>query len=43
VWAEAAAHFDERQLAALALCIASINAWNRLNVITAQPSGQSWS
>ncbi|MGH7776215.1 MAG: carboxymuconolactone decarboxylase family protein [Candidatus Dormibacterales bacterium] len=42
VWAEAAAHFDERQLAALTLAIASINAWNRLNVTTAQPSGRSW-
>lgn len=43
IWAEAAAHFDERQLAALALAIASINAWNRLNVMTAQLSGVSWS
>ncbi len=42
VWAEAASHFSERELAALALAIASINAWNRLNVATAQPSGQSW-
>ncbi len=42
VWAEAANHFSERELAALALTIASINAWNRLNVTTAQPSGQSW-
>lgn len=42
VWAEAASHFAERELAALALAIASINAWNRLNVTTAQPSGQSW-
>lgn len=42
VWEEAARHFDERQLAALALDIAGINAWNRLNVTTAQPAGRSW-
>jgi AhpD family alkylhydroperoxidase len=42
IWADAAANFDERQLAALTLTIASINAWNRLNVVTRQPSGQSW-
>ena len=42
VWEEAARHFDERELAALTLEIAGINAWNRLNVTTAQPAGQSW-
>ena len=42
IWEEAARHFDERQLAALTLEIAGINAWNRLNVTTAQPAGQSW-
>jgi AhpD family alkylhydroperoxidase len=42
IWNEAARHFDERQLAALTLEIAGINAWNRLNVSTAQPAGQSW-
>ncbi|HEX4213031.1 MAG TPA: carboxymuconolactone decarboxylase family protein [Candidatus Dormibacteraeota bacterium] len=42
IWEEAARHFDERQLAALTLEIAGINAWNRLNVITAQPAGQRW-
>ncbi len=42
VWEEAARHFDERQLAALTLEIAVINAWNRLNVTTAQPAGKSW-
>lgn len=31
IWEEAARHFDERQLAALTLEIALINAWNRLN------------
>ena len=41
VWAEAAEHFDERQLAALVLQIAGINLWNRLNIVVTQPIG-SW-
>jgi AhpD family alkylhydroperoxidase len=36
VWDEAARHYDEAQLAALVLSIATINAWNRLNVATRQ-------
>jgi AhpD family alkylhydroperoxidase len=39
VWAEAAAHYDERALAALVLQIANINIWNRLNVTTGQLAG----
>jgi AhpD family alkylhydroperoxidase len=39
IWQEAARHYDERQLASLVLTIASINAWNRLNVVTRQPAG----
>jgi AhpD family alkylhydroperoxidase len=39
VWAIARKHYDENQLAALVCQIASINAWNRLNVITRQPAG----
>jgi AhpD family alkylhydroperoxidase len=39
VWNDAARHFDEAQLAALVLAIASINAWNRLNVTTRQIGG----
>jgi AhpD family alkylhydroperoxidase len=39
VWANAAKHYDEDQLAALVSQIALINAWNRLNVITQQPAG----
>lgn len=39
VWAGAAAHFDEKELAGLLLSIASINAWNRLNVVTRQVAG----
>jgi AhpD family alkylhydroperoxidase len=38
-WANAVAHYDEEQLAALVALIAEINAWNRLNVITRQPAG----
>ena len=38
-WANAAKHYDEDQLAALVSLIAEINAWNRLNVITARPAG----
>ncbi|WP_101788447.1 carboxymuconolactone decarboxylase family protein [Nonomuraea indica] len=37
VWAEAAAHYDEEQLAALVVAIAMINLWNRIAVPTRQP------
>jgi AhpD family alkylhydroperoxidase len=40
VWDDAARHYDEAQLAALVLAIASINAWNRLNVTTKQIGGE---
>jgi AhpD family alkylhydroperoxidase len=40
VWAEAARHYDEEALAALTISIASINAWNRLNVTTRQVAGE---
>ncbi|WP_030418405.1 carboxymuconolactone decarboxylase family protein [Streptomyces sp. SCSIO 75703] len=39
VWAEAARHYDEEQLAALVSIIAVINAYNRLNILTRQPAG----
>jgi AhpD family alkylhydroperoxidase len=39
VWANAAKHYDEEQLAALVSLIALINAYNRLNVIIRQPAG----
>ncbi len=39
VWDEAARHFDERQLAALVLMIATTNVFNRVNVTTRQPAG----
>jgi AhpD family alkylhydroperoxidase len=43
IWAAAAEHFGETQLAALVLDIAEINLWNRLNVATRQIAGpKSW-
>jgi AhpD family alkylhydroperoxidase len=39
VWASAAKHYDQDQLAALVLLIALINAYNRMNVIIRQPAG----
>ncbi|MCF4139416.1 carboxymuconolactone decarboxylase family protein [Streptomyces sp. Tue 6430] len=39
VWANAAKHYDEDQLADLVTQIALINAFNRANVITRQPAG----
>ncbi|MGH9696035.1 MAG: carboxymuconolactone decarboxylase family protein [Bryobacteraceae bacterium] len=40
VWDEAKRHCDEKQLAAIVIHIAAINAWNRLNVITRQVAGK---
>jgi alkylhydroperoxidase family enzyme len=40
VWEEAARHYDEQELAALVLAIATVNVWNRLNVATRQLAGQ---
>jgi AhpD family alkylhydroperoxidase len=43
VWDEAAEHFDEAQLGALVLDIATANVWNRLNIATRQVAGEhSW-
>jgi AhpD family alkylhydroperoxidase len=39
VWANAARHYDEDQLAALVSLFALSNAFNRLNVIVQQPAG----
>jgi len=41
VWNEAAAHFDEDQLAALVLAIGLINLWNRIAITTRMVAG-SW-
>jgi AhpD family alkylhydroperoxidase len=40
VWDEAAGHYDERQLAALVVAIATINAFNRVNAATRQIGGE---
>ena len=40
VWKEAARHYTEDQLAALVIEIATINAWNRINAATKQPTGE---
>lgn len=39
VYKEAAAHYDEQQLAGLILAISAINVWNRVNVSTHQVAG----
>ena len=36
VWNEVKRHYDEPELAALILSIATVNLWNRLNVATKQ-------
>jgi alkylhydroperoxidase family enzyme len=38
-WTEAARHYDELQLGALLVQIATINVWNRLNVPVRQEAG----
>jgi AhpD family alkylhydroperoxidase len=40
IWHETARHFDEAQLAAIVLAIASINARNRINAATRQITGE---
>jgi AhpD family alkylhydroperoxidase len=40
VWSDAARHFTAAQLAGLAVAIASINAFNRVNVTTRQVGGE---
>lgn len=40
VWEEAARHYSEPQLAALVVAIATINAFNRVNAATRQPTGK---
>ncbi|QKG23094.1 carboxymuconolactone decarboxylase family protein [Actinomadura verrucosospora] len=39
VWDEAADNYDEEGLLSLIMCIAAINAWNRINVTTRQIAG----
>jgi AhpD family alkylhydroperoxidase len=40
VWNQAAGHYDEKQLAALVLWIATVNVFNRVNVATRQVPGE---
>ncbi len=42
IWNEAKKHFDERALAGLVLWVATTNLFNRVNVTTRQPAGQTW-
>ena len=42
VWDGAAKYFDEKQLAALVLWIATTNLFNRVNATTRQPAGVGW-
>jgi alkylhydroperoxidase family enzyme len=42
VWDEAARHYDEPQLAALILWIATTNLFNRLNATIREPAGATW-
>jgi AhpD family alkylhydroperoxidase len=39
VWDECARHYDEKGLAGLVIAIATINVWNRFNVLTRQIVG----
>jgi AhpD family alkylhydroperoxidase len=42
LWDDVARRYDETELAGLVLAIASINVWNRLNVVTRQVAGEEW-
>jgi len=39
IWADAAEHYSEEQLAALVVAIAQINAWNRICVVSRKVPG----
>ncbi len=42
IWAEAARHYDERQLGALVLMVAITNFFNRINTTLRIPVGARW-
>ncbi|MFL6161364.1 MAG: carboxymuconolactone decarboxylase family protein [Jatrophihabitantaceae bacterium] len=42
VWAEVSKHFDESQLAAIILMIATTNFFNRLNTTIREQAGANW-
>lgn len=43
LWAELTKHYDEKQLAALILWVATTNFFNRLNTSVKEPAGAVWS
>jgi len=43
IWAEAAKHYDERQLGALVLMVGITNLFNRINTTLRIPAGTQWS
>jgi len=43
IWAEAARHYDDKQLGALVLMVALSNFFNRINTTLRTPAGTSWS
>ena len=42
IWEDARHHYDDEALSALILDIATINVWNRLNVVVKQVVGAAW-
>ncbi len=42
IWAEAARHYDERQLNAIVLMVAITNFFNRINTTLQVPAGTRW-
>jgi AhpD family alkylhydroperoxidase len=42
LWDEARRHYDEKQLAALILMIATTNFFNRINTTIKEPAGATW-
>ena len=42
IWAEAARHYDDKQLGALVLMVALSNFFNRINTTLRIPAGTSW-
>ena len=42
IWAEAAKHYDEKQLSALVMMVALTNFFNRINTTLRVPAGTGW-
>jgi AhpD family alkylhydroperoxidase len=43
IWEAAAAHYNEQELAAIVLTIATTNFFNRINLTIKEPAGATWS